>query len=346
MNLYNNKSIFKILPFLVISLFFVFIIKPKTCFADKTYMIKFATVAPEGSIWVNYMRDLDKVLKEKSNGRLGFKIFAGGIIGDEIDILKKIRIGQLHCAAFTGVGITEILPIWRIMDLPFLYRDMGEVRAVQAELESVFTTEFRKKGFEYISWAEVGDVYLFSKKEIKTRDDLRGLKIWTWSGDPVSKRTFSIMGSTPISLAITDVTTSINTNMIDTVYAPPVGALAMQWNENMNYMTGIPIAHSTGAILVSEKYFSKIPGELAELFKREVKLFMTRLADGLAKQEVEAIKVINKKGIKISDKPSGTELEQFYRLHNEVADDLKGDVFPEDLLNKVHSILDKIRSTK
>ncbi len=334
----------KIIFFLFAVIIYLFFFNRDVCYAEKKYKIKFATVAPEGSIWVNYMKDLDKRLESKSQGRLRLLIYAGGIAGDEIDVLKKIRIGQIHCAAFSGVGITEILPIWRVMDLPFQFRNMDEVRLVQNELKGLFTEEFRKKGFEYIEWAEVGDVYLFSKKEIKTRDDLKGLKIWTWSGDPVSKRTFSIMGSTPISLAITDVTTAINTNMIDTVYAPPVGALAMQWNENMNYMTGIPIAHSTGAILVSKQYFDKIPEDLAELFKEEVKVSMKKLTDELQTQTIEAIKVIKEKGITVPYAPKGDELQKFQDLYNEVSNELKGDIFSEDLLNKVHNALDKKRT--
>ena len=334
----------KVIWLIVIAFSGVFILNSGFCYAEKKYKIKFATVAPEGSIWVNYMKDLDERLVSKSNGQLRLLIYAGGIAGDELDVLKKIRIGQLHCAAFSGVGITEILPMWRVMDLPFQFRNIDEVRAVHNELKALFTEEFTKKGFEYIEWAEVGDVYLFSKEEIKTRSDLNGRKIWTWSGDPVSKRTFSIMGSTPISLAITDVTTAINTNMIDTVYAPPVGALAMQWNEKMKYMMGIPIAHSTGAILVSKEYFDKIPSELAELFKEEVKNSMKKLTDELQIQTIEAIKVIGDKGIKISPPPEGDELQQFYDIYNEVANELKGDVFPEELLDKVQNVLKKIRN--
>lgn len=337
------SSYFKIISLIIIVLS-VFFLTINPCYAEKKYKIKFATVAPEGSIWVNYMRDLDKRLESKSNGRMRLLIYAGGIAGDELDVLKKIRIGQLHCAAFTGVGITEILPEWRVLDLPFLFRNIDEVKKVQDELKNRFSEDFRKKGFEYISWAEVGDVYLFSKKEIKTRDDLRGMKIWTWSGDPVSKKTFTIMGSTPISLAITDVTTAINTNMIDTVYAPPVGALAMQWNENMKYMTGMPIAHSTGAILIAKSYFDKLPDDLARLFKEEVKASMEKLTNELQIQTIEAIKVIKDKGIIMSPVPEGEELQRFNDLNNEIGNALKGEVYPEELLDKVYNVLRKYRA--
>lgn len=330
---------------------YLFLLFVSTCFyssetsgAEKQYMIKFATVAPDGSIWVNHMRELDKRLRSKSQDKIGLRIYAGGIAGDELDVLKKIRIGQIHCAAFSGVGITEILPMWRIMDLPFLFRNINEVNAVHRELDPLFKEEFRKKGFEYITWAEVGDVYLFSKKEIKNSNDFKGLKIWTWSGDPVSRKTFTMLGSIPISLSITDVTTAINTNMIDTVYAPPIGALSMQWNERMSHMTGFPIAHSTGAILIFKEYFNNIPEELIKLLNDEVKISMAELSSALVRQTDDSIKIINHKGLKLSPNPSSLELSGFYKIHNNIADSLKGEIFPESLLIKVNNILDKERS--
>ncbi len=314
--------------------------------AEKRYMIKFATVAPEGSAWVKCMRDLDKRLRAKSNDRIGFRIYAGGIAGDELDVLKKIRIGQLHCSAFSGVGITEILPSWRVLDLPFLFRTRQEINGVHKELENLFAGEFKKKGFEYLSWAEVGDVHLFSKKEIKVRSDLRGLKIWTWSGDPVSKATFTVMGSTPIPLSITDVTTAINTNMIDTVYAPPIGALAMQWTMGMRYMTALPLTHSTGAILVSGSYFDRIPEDLSGLLKEEVKHSMEKLSEELYRQTEESVEIIKNSGLTVIPAPEGNVLDRFYEIYDRVSKDLTGVVYSEELLERVRSILRKIRNSQ
>jgi TRAP-type C4-dicarboxylate transport system substrate-binding protein len=337
----KNFIFYLFLPILLVSA-----VNNETSHASKRYMIKFATVAPEGSTWVKCMRELDKRLRSESNGKIGFRIYAGGIAGDELDVLKKIRIGQLHCSAFSGVGISEILPIWRVLDLPFLFRNRQEINEVHDDLKNLFVDEFRKTGFEYLSWAEVGDVHLFSKKEIKVRNDLKGLKIWTWSGDPVSKKTFTVMGSTPIPLSITDVTTAINTNMIDTVYAPPIGALAMQWHAGMKYMTGLPITHSTGAILISGSYFDKIPRELSDLLKREVKYSMEKLANELYDQSEESIKIIKDRGLTVFPIPVNEELEKFYEIHREVSEELKGIVYPEKLLERVRSILKSIRNNQ
>ena len=303
------------------------------------YLIKFATVAPDGSTWVKQMRVIDKEIREKSGGRLGFRIYAGGIAGDELDVLKKIRIGQIHSAAFSGVGFGKILPMVRVLDLPFLFRTYQEVDLVHRELNPFFAEQFRKKGFELLGWAEVGNVHLLSKKPIRTVHDLSGLKVWTWTGDPIAKETFVAMGVSPIPLAVTDVTTALNTGMIDTVYAPPLGALALQWQNYLDYMMALPLVHSTGAILISSKQYKKLPKDLAKLLKDTLKKRMADLTTQLRDQTEEAIEIISKSGLTIIPVPKGEALNQFHAVRAEVTRKLTNKVFPKKLLDRVYMLL-------
>jgi TRAP-type C4-dicarboxylate transport system substrate-binding protein len=307
--------------------------------ANPQYLIKFATVAPEGSTWIKYMKAIDKSVRKQSGGDLAFRVYAGGIAGDELDVLKKIRIGQIQCAAFSGVGFGQILPMVRVFDLPFLFRNYQEVDLAHRELSPFFTDEFRKRGFELLSWAEVGNVNLFSKKPIREVKDLSGLKVWTWSGDPVAKETFVAMGINPISLAITDVTTGLNTGMIDTVYAPPLGALALQWNTSMKYMMALPLSHSTGAVLISSGYFNELPQKLQRLLTSTFDRTMPDLTSELRKQSDQAIQLIRDNGVTILPIPKGTHLEGFYMIRDVVARKLSGEIYPKVLLERVHRIL-------
>jgi TRAP-type C4-dicarboxylate transport system substrate-binding protein len=310
-------------------------------FSAKKFYIKFATVAPEGSAWLKEMRALDKRLRKMTQGQLGFRLYAGGIAGDELDVLRKIRIGQLHSAAFSGVGIAQILPMVRVLDLPFLFRNEDEVDLVHRELRGYFAEHFREKGFELLSWAEIGDVFIFSKGPIGSLQDLTGCKIWTWSGDPISKETFSLMGTNPIPLSITDVTTALNTGMIDTFYAPPLGALALQWHTYVKYMTSLPLAHATGAVLLSKRYYDKLPPNLQALLRGEVEKTMTSLTHVLRKQSSESIDLIRKSGLERTPLPKGAELEAFYAIHKKVAKRLEGDLYPPKLLQRIYTILNR-----
>lgn len=312
-------------------------------FAAEPLTIKFATVAPEGSTWMNTMKELEKTIREKTQGQIAFRVYAGGVAGDELDALRKIRIGQLQSAAFSGVGFGQILPSVRVLDLPFLFRNDKAIDLVHKEMEGFFAEQFRQKDFELLSWAEVGNVHLFSQEPIRKVGDLAKLKVWTWSGDPIAKETFSAMGTNPIPLAITDVTTALNTGMIDTVYAPPLGAIALQWNLYVKYMTSLPLTHSTGAVLLSKNFAQKIPAEHFKIIKDEFHRSMERLTIEIRKQTEESVALLEKGGIKILPMPQDADLKGFYRVHEQVAQALTGKLYPKDILDKVYDLLKKNR---
>jgi TRAP-type C4-dicarboxylate transport system substrate-binding protein len=312
--------------------------------AGTQYVIKFATVAPEGSTWLKHMRALVKNIQAISGGKIGFRIYAGGIAGDELDVLKKIRINQIHSAAFSGVGLGQILPKVRVLDLPFLFRKYEEVDRVHHELESFFAEKFRETGFELLAWAEVGNVHLFSKKPIHTMRDLYRLKVWAWSGDPIAKATFAAMGINPIPLSYPDVTTALSTGMIDTVYAPPLAALVLQWYTSLNYMTALPLAHSTGAVLISSRYFQRLPQNLSSLLTSSFKDAMEDLTIDLRNQNKETIQLMRDSGLTVIPTPSRAALEEFYRIHDQIAQGLTGKIYPRETLEKVYGILKRSRS--
>jgi TRAP-type C4-dicarboxylate transport system substrate-binding protein len=186
-------------------------------------------------------------------------------------------------------------------------------------------------------------VYLFSKKVIRKVPDMRGLKIWTWYGDPISKEFFSLMGTNPIPLTITDVTTALNTGMIDTFYAPPLGALALQWYTYVKYMNSLPLAHATSAVLISSKYYQKIPPNLSKMLNDEFQKAMADLTLDLRRQTEESIKLIEKSGVEIIPLPPKADLQSFYDTHNRVAQRLAGEIYPKELLGQVYDILKKNR---
>jgi TRAP-type C4-dicarboxylate transport system substrate-binding protein len=110
--------------------------KPKT-------VIKFATLAPEGTTWMKTMRSFDDELRAVTDNRVGFKFYPGGVQGDEMDVLRKIRNGQLHAGGFTGFGLGAIESGFRAMELPFMFQDLEEVDFVRDKLDLYFVDIFK-----------------------------------------------------------------------------------------------------------------------------------------------------------------------------------------------------------
>jgi TRAP-type C4-dicarboxylate transport system substrate-binding protein len=144
-----------ILASLLLALVLIFGQAPEAQAAKKT-RIKFSTLAPEGSSWMKVMRSLEKELKSATGGEVAFKFYPGGVSGDEIDVIRKMRIGQVHAAGFTGVGLGEILPEVRVLDLPFLFRSDKEIGHIYEKMNDYFTARFEEKGYVLLGWVPVG----------------------------------------------------------------------------------------------------------------------------------------------------------------------------------------------
>lgn len=310
------------------------------------YTIKLATIAPDGSTWMNVMKEFNQEVRKETNNEVGFKIYGGGVLGDEKDVLRKIRIGQLHAGGFTGFGMGEIVSAVRILDTPFLFKNYEEVDFIYEKFTPLFEEDFSKNGYELLGWAEVGFVYVFTKDAAVTLDEMKKTKMWVWQGDLVAEATFKAFGLNPIPLSIIDVMMALQTNMVNGVYNSPLGAVVLQWFSKVNYMMEIPMANASGAILISKKMFNKIPEQQGRILKTLAKKYMNKLTQMSREDNKAAKETLIKNGVKILQAPDQTTLESYYKVGAAARKSLVGKLFSEELLHQVESSLEEFRKSK
>jgi len=306
--------------------------------------IRFATVAPEGSTWMKVMKDYAKAVEDATNNEIEFKIYPGQVAGDEKDVLRKIRIGQLDSGGFTGVGLGEILPEVRIMDSPFLFKSYEEVDYIADQFFNYFLKKFDEKGFILLGWAEVGFVYVFTNKPINALEDMNGVKMWMWEGDPIAEATFKAFKISPIPLSITDVLTSLQTRLINGVYISPYACTVVQWHTKVKYMLDLPLADSNGAILISKKKFNKLSNSQQEKLKKLSREYFGQLTILSRKDNAESLELLKETGITFTTIADKNKIDSFYESGKEARRDLIGKLYDQDFLLKVEGLLDKYRS--
>ncbi len=314
---------------------------PGLCLAKTTYEIKFGTLAPEGSNWIKVFRGMDRDLKKATGGEVGFKIYPGGIQGDEPEMLRKMYIGQLQSAGFTGNGLGEILPEIRVLEMPFIYENKAEIDHITETFYDRFDQRFREQGFVLLGWTEVGYVYFFSKDPIRTPADMQGMKIWTWESDPLARALFDELGLNPIPLPVTEVLTSLQTGMVDAVYCAPYAALGLQWFTRVNYMTAQPITNATGAVLMTVEKFEEIPEEYRADMLATFRKGLRELTSLTREDNRNAIEEMKRKGIEVIDVD---DITPFRQAGLEVQQELTGELYDADLLNAVKAELERFRA--
>jgi len=311
--------------------------------ADVT--IKFATLAPDGSTWMKVLRELDKDLRAQTENRVGFKFYPGGVQGDELDVLRKIRNGQLHAGGFSGFGLGAIASEFRAIEVPFMFKTLDEVDHVREELAPYYKDLFEQKGYLLLGWADVGFVYLYSNTPIHSPQELQQAKVWTWSGDKLAELFFTAFEVSPIPLALPDVLTSLQMGVVDAVYAPPLACIALQWFTRVNYMTDVPITYGFGAMLVSKKSLKKVSPEDFAILEKLTAHYSDILVDKTRIQNVEAIESIKKEGVELLTVDAATE-NIFFTTGRSAWNDGVGKLYPKELLDRVSATVEEYRKNK
>ena len=313
--------------------------------AVATTTIKVAVVMPDGSPWTNSLRNMASEIEKQTAGEVKFKIYAGGISGDEVDVIRKMQVNRIHAAGFSGVGLGILLPKIRILEAPMLYNNYEEIDLVKEKLYNEFSEDFAKRGYVLLGFIEAGFVYFFSKRSMSGHDGLENIRMWVWKSDAVAKTTLETFGIKTYPLHLADVNTGLETGMIDSFYSPPLAAIVFQWFSKIQYFLDHPMVNSTGALLVKKSIFDKLSKENQEIFKKTAKKYCRELIRLAREDNEKALAVLKKEGI-IFESPPKKQIASFHEDAGKIYEKSIPQLYSRELLNRVQGILKIHRNNK
>jgi TRAP-type C4-dicarboxylate transport system substrate-binding protein len=306
--------------------------------------IKIATAAPEGSGWMREMRAGATEIKQKTDGRVAIKFFAGGVMGNDKSVLRKMRVGQLHGGAFTTGSLLDITPDADLFSLPLIFRSEEEVDYIRSRMDADLKQAIENAGFANFGFAGGGFALLMSDKPARTIDDVRGLKIWVPEGDTISYRAMKSLGLAPVTLPITDVMTGLQAGLVEVIAASPIGALAFQWHTRIKYVTNTPLSYLYATMIIDKKFFNKITPADQKIVREVMDRIYVRIDRANRSDNEAARQAMIATGIAFVDSP-----EQEIARWRGVADNLVAQMrqegaFSAELYDKMQSLLTEYRS--
>jgi len=313
--------------------------------AIATTTIKVAVVMPDGSPWTSSLRNMASEIEKQTAGEIKFKIYAGGVSGDEVDVIRKMQVNRIHAAGFSGVGLGILLPKIRILEAPMLYRNYGEIDLVKEKLYNEFSEDFAKRGYVLLGFVEAGFVYFFSKKSMSGHDGLKNIRMWVWKSDAVAKTTLETFSIKTYPLHLADVNTGLETGMIDSFYSPPLAAIVFQWFSKIQYFLDYPMVNSTGALLIKKSIFDKLSKENQKIFKKTANKYCRELIRLARRDNENALAVLKKEGI-IFESPPKKQITSFHEDAGKIYEKSIPQLYSRELFNKVQDILKIHRNTK
>jgi TRAP-type C4-dicarboxylate transport system substrate-binding protein len=299
-------------------------------------------LAPEGSSWMKAFNTLNTEVMKKTENKVQFKIYPGGVLGDEVDMLRKLKIGQIQGVALTAAGLSILFKEMDVLQIPFLFQTYDEVDVILKKMDPFFKKGFEDSGYILLGWSEAGFVYLMSTVPIASVADLKRAKVWIWEESPMSKAILDEAGVSAIPLSVPDVLVGLQTGMVDVVYVPPTYAISLQWFTKIKYMTDIPLIYLAGGVVVKKDIFKQITQSFQNFILESSQQHLDRLKALTRTENREAVKVMMKHGMKVIN-PSQNQIDEFNRLSNNALPHIIGPTFSKKVFDELHSLLESYR---
>ncbi|WP_126456802.1 TRAP transporter substrate-binding protein DctP [Sulfuriflexus mobilis] len=311
---------------------------------------KIATIFPDGTSWMKSVREGAREIAQRTDGRVEFQFYPGGVMGNDTTVLRKIRIGQLHGGALTGGGVAEIYADSQIYNIPFAFNSYAEVDYVRQHMDSQIIEGLKQKGFISFGLSGGGFAYLMSSNPIASIDDLKNQKVWSPQGDRISRAAFEAIGVSPIPLPLIDVLTGLQTGLINTVGSSPIGAIALQWHTRVKYLADIPLLYLYATLVVKRQTFEKLSAADQKVVYEVMSNTFNKISEQNRKDNDAAREALKNQGIQFITPETKSRQEWNDKVSQAMTDLTRQGHFSEAMLhtlrNHLHDYRQGISKTK
>lgn len=270
--------------------------------ASEATEIKLATIAPDGSGWMERMRDTAERIERRTDGAVRLRFYPGGVMGDAGAVLRRMRLGQLHGAAFMLGELATVAPAANLYSMPFVFRDVEELRALRRTFDPLILEALDEGGIVAPGISLGGFAYLFSDREMPTVDPDAmdsGFRVWVPAGDGLSQRTLEKAGATPVPLPLAEVYTALQTGAINTFASTPSGAIILQWHTRAETMLDMPLLMTAGTIGLDRRTVERLSEEERSILLGELERTLADIERDNFEDNGEAREALVSQGVRV-----------------------------------------------
>ncbi|MFP4477475.1 MAG: TRAP transporter substrate-binding protein DctP [Desulfatibacillaceae bacterium] len=340
----TRRSIFFVAALLACA-FLVSTATPATAEDDRIRW-KFATLAPDGVGWAKHVKKMIfPVIERETEGRLETKIYWGGVMGDDEDYVKKMRVGQLHGAGLSGQGVNIACPEMSVVELPFLFRNYDEVDHIKKKMRSQFDAILEENGYMALSWLDQDFDQIYSARYPMTETThFENARFMTWYG-PIEEAVLERLGANPVPINVPEATTSVRQGVVDTVIGPAIYIVGAQMYTIVKYINPVKIRYSPALVLVTTDAYNMLPMKYhrrLEALREDLERDFCALVRSDNAKCLQAMKRYGVTMVEMSD----DQKRNFRARVRPVWEELAGDVYPRYILDELIAHLEHYRRDK
>ncbi|HEX9103296.1 MAG TPA: TRAP transporter substrate-binding protein DctP, partial [Polyangia bacterium] len=296
------------------------------------------------TLWWREIHAFQQRVDKATDGPVRFKIYFGGIAGDELQVGERIRREQLDGAFSGGMLCMREAPSMRVMRVLGLFQGRAELSYVLGRLKRAIDEEFRRSGFVNLGLVGVGPELIFTRKPIRTLADAKATRLWTWGVDNTLVPGLDGLGFATVRADVSDAGRLYDDNKVDGFIAAPTAALAFQWSARAKYLLPLRLASLDACIIIANRAFDPLPDQYKKVIRDEAAFAASHCEEFGREQDEELLGgLFSKQGLTTLPLLAETRA-QFFDESRALRERMSGKLVPAELLERVLSLLADYRA--
>ncbi|MFP4039738.1 MAG: TRAP transporter substrate-binding protein DctP [Desulfosudaceae bacterium] len=307
---------------------------------------KVGTLTPKGVGWAKQFEQIMlPAIHEATDDTLDVRVYWGGIMGDDGDIISKMRAGQLQAAGITGQGAVIACPEFAVVELPFLFDSYAEVDYIREKMWPTFDRLMRKRGFKLLLWLDQDFDQIYSRKySFREMEHFEKARFMSWYG-VMEEDLLKSLGSSPIPVDIPELVPSLRQGVADSLIAPALWMIATQLYPSVEYMVPLRIRYSPAVVICTLEAWNALSEESRRGMTEVVPDVTRRFTAATRRDNKKAINALVDYGIEKVELPP-ENVARMKKKAKVVWDDQTGQLYPDSLLEEVLDHLAEFREKK
>ncbi len=307
-------------------------------------VLRIASVAPDGTAWARELKAFAREVDEQTHGEVHIKLYLGGIVGDEIEVMARIEKDQIDGQIAGGI-CTRVAPSLRVLILPGLFQNRAEAAFVVNHLRPLLDAEATHAGYALLGTSGLGPQIILSRTPIRTLTELRAARLWKWQLEEVGVTTLEHMGvALELSTSLNDAAGAYDRGTVNGFLAAPTAALAFQWTVRARYFTDLRTGYLTGCHVIAIRALDRISAENQRILRTLTVKLEARMEEvGARADEALLGGLFQKQGL-IPVKVSEAFRADFFEAARSAREALGTSLVPAELLQRVTSLIADFRA--
>ncbi len=313
--------------------------------AEARVNLRLATVAPSGSAWHIILQKMVAGVGRDTSGEVRIRIIAGGSAGDESDMIRKMRIGQVQLAALSNAGLAELDASAWTLSIPMVFRDYEEWDHVREEMNPTIDAKLEELGFDVLAWADVGWAHFFTASPIETLADLQRLRLAASATDATAVDLLRWAGFDPVPINTIEMLSGFQTGLIEAAALPVILAESSQLYRSTPYMNDLKWAPLQAALIVHDRGLERLTPEQQGVLRRHAAAAAEEFRATNREQEQASLSAMRRRGLSVIEASPAFE-QAWLEAAQQVWPRVREELVPGPVFDEVLRLRDEYRASQ